>query len=197
MTNTPLITIDTDNAVIRIYLDRARAAGLSDDGIIRLRLDAYAIANTVSGVSGARFDVVPDIIRQLETGAVQRDVTADNLTDEQIRGLAKDGAVQECVAADALSADITRRIPRESESDFVARKRVYTAARTMCADVINARARDELTSITSIIDAALRRRAAITSAGSWAAQEETIEQQAELTTARIIDAINARAKAVR
>ncbi len=58
MTNTPLITIDTDNAVIRIYLDRARAAGLSDDGISRLSLDADAIAAAVSSVSGARFDVI-------------------------------------------------------------------------------------------------------------------------------------------
>lgn len=59
MTNSkPLITVDTDNAVVRICLDAARAAGLTDDGLVRLRLDADAVAIALSSVSGAQFRVI-------------------------------------------------------------------------------------------------------------------------------------------
>lgn len=65
MTNSkPLITIDTDNAVIRLYVLRSHEAGLSESAIARLRLDAEAIATAVSAVSGAEFrvrsEVAPD-----------------------------------------------------------------------------------------------------------------------------------------
>lgn len=54
----PIITIDTDSAVIRLYLDAARAAGITDDGIVRLQLDAQALATAIGSVTGCRFRVL-------------------------------------------------------------------------------------------------------------------------------------------
>lgn len=55
----PIITIDTDSAVIRLYLDAARAAGLSEDGVDRLRLDVAAMATAMSYLSGCTFRILP------------------------------------------------------------------------------------------------------------------------------------------
>ena len=60
-TTNPLITIDTDNAIIRLYISRAHDAGLSAAAIARLRLDAEALATAVSAVSGAEFRVRSEV----------------------------------------------------------------------------------------------------------------------------------------
>lgn len=51
----PFITIDTDNATIRVYVTRARAAGMTDEVIARLRHDADAIRDAVSAISSTQF----------------------------------------------------------------------------------------------------------------------------------------------
>ena len=58
-TTLPLITVDTDNAVIRVYLDTRTALehGLSIAAASRLLLDAQAIAAACSRLSGATFRV--------------------------------------------------------------------------------------------------------------------------------------------
>lgn len=55
--NTKLITIDTDNAIIRLYRDNAKEYGLTPAAILRLRNDLATLAIGVSSVSGATFRV--------------------------------------------------------------------------------------------------------------------------------------------
>lgn len=56
----PYFTIDTDNAIIRLYTDRAIAGGLTAAGVIQLRRDLTTVAAGVSDVTGARFRVVAE-----------------------------------------------------------------------------------------------------------------------------------------
>lgn len=57
MHDTKIITIDTDNAVIRLYSTEARRQGVSEVTIRQLRHDLAAVAMGVSSVTGASFRV--------------------------------------------------------------------------------------------------------------------------------------------
>lgn len=55
--NTPYVTIDTDNAVIRFYAGRAAADGLTAAGIAQLQRDLATVAQALEHLAGCRFAV--------------------------------------------------------------------------------------------------------------------------------------------
>jgi hypothetical protein len=57
MFNAAFVTIDTDNAIIRFYRNRAWLTGMNEQALDRLETDLRTLAQGVSHASGCTFDV--------------------------------------------------------------------------------------------------------------------------------------------
>lgn len=70
-------------------------------------------------------------------------ITADTITDEQIRELWADYAITISEASMALSTDARRRYSFETNEMWEARKREHAAARARCAEILNQRGKEQ------------------------------------------------------